>query len=281
MAWHEWPLVVFTVFAQTAVGAFIVLSVLLLSKQFCPGGEARLHKSMFGLWAIMGLGFIASTMHLGSPHRAFNALNMVGSSWLSNEIASGSVFFALGGLFWLLSVLDRGSEGVRKLLQLGAIAVGAFFMYAMIMVYMIDTVPSWYTGLTPMAFLLTMAVSGLALAHLLLVVAKHELTTADKTLPVLGLLAAMGVMIAVAMLMAHLGGITTSVTTGLAVVPDMATTQLIRLGLLATGIGIWLVPVLMKQKPALPVMVLAFALILVSELVGRGLFYGMHFTVGV
>ncbi len=39
----------------------------------------------------MGLGFLASIMHLGSPMRAFNSLNRVGASALSNEIAAGSV----------------------------------------------------------------------------------------------------------------------------------------------------------------------------------------------
>ncbi|KXF81547.1 DmsC/YnfH family molybdoenzyme membrane anchor subunit [Enterovibrio coralii] len=281
MAWHEWPLVVFTVFAQTAVGAFLVLSVLLLSKQFCPGGEQRLHKAMFGLWVIMGLGFMASTMHLGSPLRAMNALNMVGKSWLSNEIASGSMFFALGGFYWLLSILDKGSEGIRKALMLGAMGVGAFFMYAMIMVYMIDTVPTWYTGLTPAAFLLTMLVSGFALAHLLLTAANHKIQAADTTLPLLGLLSAMAIVIAVALLTVHLGSIETSVTTAMAVVPEMETILLIRLSLLTTGMVIWLLPVFMKQKPALPVLAMAFVFIVLSELVGRGMFYGMHMTAGV
>ena len=57
--------------------------------------------SMF-LSGLMGIGFIASTMHLGSPLRAFNSLNRVGASSLSNEIASGAIFFAVGGIGWLL-----------------------------------------------------------------------------------------------------------------------------------------------------------------------------------
>lgn len=45
----------------------------------------------------MGIGFLASVMHLGSPLRAFNSLNRIGASALSNEIASGALFFAVGG----------------------------------------------------------------------------------------------------------------------------------------------------------------------------------------
>ncbi|MNT31251.1 Anaerobic dimethyl sulfoxide reductase chain C [compost metagenome] len=154
-------------------------------------------------------------------------------------------------------------------------------MYAMIMVYMIDTVPTWYTGLTPAAFLLTMVVSGVALAHLLLLAAQHKLAAVDIALPILGLLGAVGVAIAVVMLSIHLGNVETSVTSALATVPDLAGLQSLRLVLLATGVMIWLLPLLTKKSPALTPMVMAFGLILVSELMGRGVFYGMHLTAGM
>ncbi|MEZ9417980.1 DmsC/YnfH family molybdoenzyme membrane anchor subunit, partial [Vibrio sp. 10N.286.49.E1] len=63
---------------------------------------------MFILWALMGLGFMFSTTHLGSPLRAFNAFNQLGSAWLSNEVFFGAAFFAVGGLQWPLSVLKKG-----------------------------------------------------------------------------------------------------------------------------------------------------------------------------
>jgi hypothetical protein len=53
---------------------------------------------MFFIWLVMGIGFLASIIHLGSPLRAFNSLNRVGASALSNEIASGALFFAGGFL---------------------------------------------------------------------------------------------------------------------------------------------------------------------------------------
>ncbi|HAS62504.1 MAG TPA: dimethylsulfoxide reductase [Vibrio sp.] len=281
MAWHEWPLIVFTVLAQTSVGAFLVLATMLLTKQLSSGAEERLHKAMFGLWAVMGLGFLASIMHLGSPLRAMNALNMVGSSWLSNEIASGSVFFALGGLFWLLSVLDKGSEAIRKGLMLGAMVVGVVFMYAMAMVYMIDTVPTWYTNLTPAAFVATMVVSGAALAQLLLAVAKHDSAGTNKALPIIGLVGLFAVAIIVMQLSAHLGAIETSVTAALAVVPDYTSLQTTRLVLLSAGIALWLLPLVRRTQMAVAPMLVAFVLIVGSELIGRGVFYGMHITAGM
>ncbi|KJF93979.1 DmsC/YnfH family molybdoenzyme membrane anchor subunit [Photobacterium leiognathi] len=281
MAWHEWPLIVFTVLAQTSVGAFLVLATMMLTKQLSLAAEKRLHQAMFGLWAIMGVGFLASIMHLGSPLRAMNALNMLGSSWLSNEIATGSAFFALGGMFWLLSVLKLGSVAIRKAFMVGAMLVGVAFMYAMTMVYMIDTVPTWYTPLTPAAFMITMLISGTALAQLLLSVAKHDSTVANKLLPIMGLVGMFAVVMVVMLLSSHLASIETSVTTALAVVPEHTSLQLTRIVLTVAAMVLWLLPMVQRKKVTVLPMAMAFTMIVVAELIGRGMFYGMHLSAGM
>ncbi len=96
--WHEWPLMIFTVFGQCVAGGFIVLALALMKGELSREQQQRVIMSMFGLWVLMGIGFIASTMHLGSPMRAFNSLNRVGASSLSNEIASGALFLPSVGL---------------------------------------------------------------------------------------------------------------------------------------------------------------------------------------
>lgn len=109
--WHEWPLMIFTVFGQCVAGGFIVLALALMKGGLSNEQQQRVVLSMFGLWVLMGIGFIASTMHLGSPMRAFNSLNRIGASSLSNEIASGALFFAVGGIGWLLAVMKRLPAG--------------------------------------------------------------------------------------------------------------------------------------------------------------------------
>ncbi len=104
--WHEWPLVIFTVFGQCVAGALIVMGLVWLTEKD-DAVKTRLVRSMFFLWLVMGIGFLASVLHLGSPLRAFNSLNRVGASALSNEIAAGSVFFAVGGFWWLVSVIGK------------------------------------------------------------------------------------------------------------------------------------------------------------------------------
>lgn len=110
--WHEWPLMIFTVFGQCVAGGFIVLALALLKGDLRAEAQQRVIACMFGLWVLMGIGFIASMLHLGSPMRAFNSLNRVGASALSNEIASGSIFFAVGGIGWLLAMLEKAVTGI-------------------------------------------------------------------------------------------------------------------------------------------------------------------------
>ena len=104
--WHEWPLVLFTVLGQCVVGATIVSG--LAGWRWGPtGSPAAAGAQYVFIWLLMGIGFLASVMHLGSPLRAFNSLNRIGASALSNEIASGALFFAVGGFWWLLAVLEK------------------------------------------------------------------------------------------------------------------------------------------------------------------------------
>lgn len=281
MAWHEWPLILFTVLAQTAVGAFLLLGCIILAGKLCIGESDRLHKNMFFIWVLMGLGFMASTVHLGSPLRAMNALNQVGSSWLSNEIFTGSLFFAAGGFYWLLEVLDKGAESLRKALLVIAMIIGVSFMYSMIKVYLIDTVPTWDTIYTPMAFILTTIISGLIFGHMLLTASDHKMAALDNALPLFGAIAVAVSVIATVSQMISLGDINTAIVSASDLIPDMMQLQILRVGLLLAALGVWFVPRLMVSRPGVPVMLLSFILVFSSELVSRGMFYGLHMTVGM
>ncbi len=159
--WHEWPLMIFTVFGQCVAGGFIVLALALLKGDLRAEAQQRVIACMFGLWVLMGIGFIASMLHLGSPMRAFNSLNRVGASALSNEIASGSIFFAVGGIGWLLAMLKKLSPALRTLWLVVTMVLGVVFVWMMVRVYnSIDTVPTWYSIWTPMGFFLTMFMGG-------------------------------------------------------------------------------------------------------------------------
>ncbi|HBQ5549871.1 TPA: dimethyl sulfoxide reductase anchor subunit family protein, partial [Klebsiella pneumoniae] len=272
---------VFTVFGQCVVGGFIVLALALMTGKLSREQEQRVVGSMFGLWVLMGIGFIASTMHLGSPLRAFNSLNRVGASSLSNEIASGAIFFAVGGIGWLLAVCKKLPAGLRSLWLVVTMVLGVIFVWMMVRVYnTIDTVPTWYTVWTPLSFFLTLFIGGPLLGYLLLRVAGVD-GWALRLLPVVSLLALLVSIMVVVMQGSELATIRSSVQQASALVPDYGLFMAWRVVLLTLALACWCVPQIRGRKPAVSLLGLAFVLILAGEMIGRGVFYGLHMTVGM
>ncbi len=229
----------------------------------------------------MGIGFIASTMHLGSPLRAFNSLNRMGASSLSNEIASGAIFFAVGGIGWLLAVCKKLPAGLRSLWLVVTMVLGVIFVWMMVRVYnTIDTVPTWYTVWTPLSFFLTLFIGGPLLGYLLLRVAGVD-GWALRLLPVVSLLALLVSIMVVVMQGSELATIRSSVQQASALVPDYGLLMAWRVVLLALALACWCVPQIRGRKPAVSLLGLAFVLILAGEMIGRGVFYGLHMTVGM
>ncbi|HHS8065489.1 TPA: dimethyl sulfoxide reductase anchor subunit family protein [Yersinia enterocolitica] len=278
MGWHEWPLMVFTVLGQCVVGGFIVLGLALIFGGLSRGQQQRVHRSMFALWVLMALAFIASTLHLGSPMRAFNSLNRVGESALSNEIAAGSVFFAVAGFYWLLAILNKMPALLGKIWLVVAMVLGVVFVYAMCRVYSIDTVPTWDNIYTPLGFVLTAFISGPMLGYLLLQWADIN-GRAMLQLPMISVLALIISLASVIMQAASLPLIYSSVQQASQLIPDYGTLMVWRLVLLVLGLGCWICPLIRGRTPMTLGMIFAMLLIIVAELIGRGVFYGLHMTV--
>ncbi|PFG45801.1 anaerobic dimethyl sulfoxide reductase subunit C (anchor subunit) [Vibrio sp. ES.051] len=281
MIFHEYSLIFFTVLAQMAVGAYLLISARSLVMGFDEEKINSYKVPMFALWAIMGLGFLFSTTHLGSPLRAFNSFNQLGSAWLSNEVFFGAAFFAVGGLQWLLSVLKKGGAGAQKVLMIGAMVLGCIFMYSMINVYMINTVPTWFNMYTPLSFVMTMVVCGLLLSQLVIVSAKDSRFSVDRNMVILAIVAVAISLIVIVGKMNLVGDIQSSIVKASDLVNGLGSYLAIQVGLLLAGLFIWVLPMVNKSSVNPVNLTVALVLILASELVGRGLFYSLHMTVGL
>ncbi|WP_145514214.1 dimethyl sulfoxide reductase anchor subunit family protein [Yersinia massiliensis] len=280
MGWHEWPLMVFTVLGQCVVGGFIVLGLALILGDLNRGQQQRLHRSMFVLWVLMALAFIASTLHLGSPMRAFNSLSQVGESALSNEIAAGSAFFAVAGIYWLLAVFGKMPVVLGKIWLVIAMILGVVFVYAMCRVYSIDTVPTWDNLYTPLGFALTTLIIGPMLGYLLLQWSGIHGYMMQQ-LPLISVLAVIISIASVIMQAASLPLIYSSVQQASELIPLYGTLMVWRLVLLVLGLGCWICPLIRGRAPMTLGMVFAVLLMIAGELIGRGVFYGLHMTVGM
>lgn len=296
---HELPLVFFTVFAQAVVGAFIGLSLVLATAQG-KVAASRLHYVMTILWVLMAVGFIASTTHLGSPERAFNALNRVGASDLSNEIFTGSIFFALGGAYWavatagflqkneikqpLVSPLanliapigNKLPQGWATVARIIVAVSGIIFVAAMARLYLIPTVPTWNTVFTPLAFGLTALLAGPALTVWLLQLAKVSI--GQKGFALSATLFTVIALVVTLFHYRHLAHTQTAIFNALDLVPGYVMYSAIRFGCILAGvIALW--GSLKKQAALLSG--LGFLLIVIGELIARTLFYSTHMTVGL
>lgn len=270
---HELPLVFFTVLVQSAVGAWLIFSLVLLHAQN-EKSRAYLHKAMFVILAFLGLGFIASILHLGSPWRAFNSLNRVGESMMSNEIASGAAFFALAAGYWLLALLGKMPVALGNIWRTLAALVGIGFMVVMNQVYHIPSVPTWNSVLTSWAFYLTVALGGSALAYALLIPNKQR-EYQLLFVPALFALALLLAAITAVYQAVHLSHIHSAIQNAADLVPDYAVITAIRLSLLAIA------SVLLFRAKNVGLLTFAVILTLVAEGLGRILFYGLHMTPGM
>jgi len=278
--WSEWPLMLFTVVGQCVIGGYLVMAMVLLAGNLTAASVRRVHLWMFFLWLLMGLGFLASMMHLGSPLRAMNSLNRIGASPLSNEIAAGSLFFALGGVYWLIAVLNHMPRTLNRLWLMITALSGLAFLYAMGRVYMIDTVPTWDTVYTPLGFVLTVFIGGPLLGYLLLRVAGIT-GSGWRYLPWVSVIAVLISVAAVMMQAAGLAAIHSSVQQASTLIPNYGLLMAGRVLLLALGLACWLWPTARGRTPSSAGLTLGLVLILGGELIGRAVFYGLHMTVGM
>lgn len=155
MTVREWALVTFTILAQMSVGAFVVLGIIHYYADRKAGMEEANRLSDRALVAIivtLGLGLLASLLHLGNPLRAPTAVTNLATSWLSREIFFGVVFAVLGAIFTLMQWFKWGSFAIRNVIAWIAALVGLILVYCMSRVYMIPEQPAWNTIVTPLSF---------------------------------------------------------------------------------------------------------------------------------
>lgn len=281
---HELPLVFFTVLAQSAVGALILMAVYLLFGSQDAERRRKIINLFLVALVLLGIGFTASTLHLGSPWRAFNSLNRIGASALSNEIASGALFFALAGLYWLLHVLNKMPAGLDKPGLVVIILSGCIFMYIMSSVYLINTVPTWNNPYTPASFILTAILAGFTLAYVLLYFAGLEFTRL-RVIPWILVSALLVTVLLVVSQAFALSDIQTSVQKATALVPDYSSMMMVRIVLLFAGIGLLFYRAVSYTASGSRTAVklslcCSVVLVILAEFIGRTVFYGLHMTVG-
>jgi DMSO reductase anchor subunit len=134
--------------------------------------ERALAGAGFGLaWALLTVGLVASTLHLGRPERAWRGLSQWRTSWLSREAVLALASYPASGLLALGWVLRERIDGVLALPALLTLACAVATLCATGMIYAsLRTIRQWYQPLTMPIYVVLGLGSGAVLLHLLLVI---------------------------------------------------------------------------------------------------------------
>ncbi len=304
---QEWPLIVFTILAQAAVGAFVVLEVVrYFAVRRAGAAEAdRLTDGvLLAIWPVMALALVASLFHLGSAVNAPKAINHLATSWLSREILSALLFAGVGVIFAFLQWRKLGSGALRNVLAVATALIGLFLVLAQSRSYMLPMQPAWNTPETIVLFysaslmLGTLSVAaGLALNSSRIRRARPEsaatqsglLRDSLRGLALLGIIVLGVEMIAVPMQLARLAASPYAIASNAAgtAAGQYAVAFVLRIVLVFLGAGVLGALVLRntakegREKLVSTLAYSALACVLASEVLGRVLFYAFHGRIGL
>ncbi len=160
--------VLFTTISGAAQGLVVVLALAMLAGRTMAPAFVGAALTVAEAMLVIGLG--ASFAHLGRPERAWRAVLMWRTSWLSREVIALPAFIGLVGLWWWL--LREGID--TPLLPLATIVMAGVLWYCTGMIYAcLRFIEEWAQPLTPINFTMIGLSSGLMLACALAAVA-HE-----------------------------------------------------------------------------------------------------------
>jgi DMSO reductase anchor subunit len=185
-----WSIIFFTTISGLGLGlaGWIILGLLPLMTPASVMGVG------IATLALIGVGLISSTFHLGHPERAWRALSQWRSSWLSREgVLAVVVMAGLAG--WFLAAYG----GVRVPFWANLVLLVLLYVtvYATSMIYAsLKTVARWHHPLTPVCYLMFAAAGGLLATLALLAILRLPITAALAQAAIVLMLSAWGVKLA-------------------------------------------------------------------------------------
>ncbi len=160
-----WSVIVFTTVAGAAQGLVTVLALAVLLG--AAPSLALLDRGLLLALVMLVVALGASFLHLGRPERAWRAVMMWRTSWLSREVIVLPAFIGVVALWWLM--LHNGWQAPWLPLLVVAVALLLWLCTAMIYVC-IRFIAEWAHALTVVNYTLIGLASGALLAAALAVV---------------------------------------------------------------------------------------------------------------
>jgi anaerobic dimethyl sulfoxide reductase subunit C (anchor subunit) len=281
--------VLFTVLSQWSVGIVLCLALLGYldrdTDSMITSGLSLKNPVFLALFFI-GVATLGSFMHLGNPANAPRALNNLAGSWLSREILTLGVYSVCLLSVIVLTWTVPGGEFIEYLLLFSCLT-GLVFLWMMIRIYMIPTIPAWNNWYTPVSFISTAICLGLltflAMAYSGFIRVDVQISRNFAVL----LAAVLGVELLSGLSCQHkLEKINTGIDILVFDRGDYYNIFVLRMGILVIVFLAMLIIALKKSSLLIGDiqyvwMYLIFALVIAQEFMGRLLFYSSYFRVGV
>ncbi len=303
---RQLSLITFTILTQMSVGSFLILGLVhffVARKVDMEQADRMSDRALLAIGPVVVLAMIASLFHLGNPLNAPRAVTNLGTSWLSREILFTVVFVVLGGLFALMQWRKMASFAVRNVIAWLATAVGLVLVFSMSQIYMLETQPAWNSWATVVSFFATALLLGLLAMGTALVanyayVKRQDSACAEVQCALLRdtlrwiavtavLVLGVELVVAPVYLATLSAGSAAAQESARMMIEEFGVLLGLRLGLAFIGAGVF--GFFLYQNAASPgrerimgnLVYAAFAFVLVSEVLGRFLFYATRVSVGI
>jgi anaerobic dimethyl sulfoxide reductase subunit C len=304
---REWALPVYTILFQLATGSLFILWVIrtLYKEKYSEKALDKIvHRPVLVIFFTFLVALLGAHFHLSNPLQSFLTVFNVLHSWLSREIIFNIlVFLTCAALIDQLNTSAGKSHHRITILGWMVISFGAASIFCMSSIYRLTTQPSWNQLWTVLLFLLSAIITGVLASIAFLVMdaifikdLEPDLDEVRNTviLEALGWLPYLGVFTVIVITAINVLQILFHNTGG-----GMAETSMellfglylplfiFRFAFLLVGVGAFIF--VSKRLPkkqnnisdlVIPVYVACFFVVL-SEILGRFLFYATHVRIGI
>jgi DMSO reductase anchor subunit len=164
-----YSVILFTTASGAGYGLIVWLALAGLFGVIAPTGRVASAGLLLAL-ALVTIGLLSSTLHLGRPERAWRALSQWSTSWLSREGVLAIATYVPAGLWFLLQWVAPGVWPIVPILLGLLAAAGAMVtVWATGMIYQsLPTIRAWSEPMVaPVYVLLALATGGVLMALLL------------------------------------------------------------------------------------------------------------------
>jgi anaerobic dimethyl sulfoxide reductase subunit C (anchor subunit) len=171
----QWPLVFFTLFIGLGCGTFV--GSIILTEWYGKAKQIRTVSSLVAIVSI-GVGGVASTLHLGHPERMFGALGHPTSGIFMESMMSFLLGLAI--IVYLLALRRDASAGTCKMIGTVGAVLAAVLTFVNGDAYVMASIPAWNTLILPALYLASAAVMGcFSISVLLARTANYKVATTE------------------------------------------------------------------------------------------------------